>query len=82
VKDKQNILISVLITYHCVISHVLVSVADSKVMAVRPYNKECYEVNVLFNSDYRSALQLHALNSQYWIEMYLLDDMHGWVGNT
>jgi len=51
-------------------------------MAVRPYNKECYEVNVLFNSDYRSALQLHALNSQYWIEMYLLDDMHGWVGNT
>jgi hypothetical protein len=49
VKDKQSILISLLIAYHCVISHVLVSVADSKVMAVRPYIKECYEVNVLFN---------------------------------
>lgn len=64
------------------ISHVLVSVADSKVMAVRLYNKECYEVNVLFYSDYRSALQLRALNSQYYIELYLFDDTHGWMGNT
>lgn len=55
--------------------------ADSKVMAVRPYNKECCEVNVLFNLSYRSAVQLHVLNSQYCIKMYLLDDPHGWMGN-
>ena len=63
------------------ISHVLVSVADSKVMAVRPYNKECYEVNIIFNSNYKSALQLHVLNSQYCIEIYVLDDTRGWMEN-
>ena len=63
------------------ISHALVSVADSKVMAVRAYNKECSEVNILFNLNYRSAVQLHVLNSQYCIKIYLLDDTHGWMGN-
>jgi hypothetical protein len=78
VKDKRNILLSLLIKDF----HVLVSVADLKVMAVHSFNKECYEVNILFNSNYMSALQLHILNSQYYIKIYLLDDTDGWTGNT
>lgn len=70
VKDKQNILVSFLISYHHDF-HVLVSVADSKMMAVHPFNKECFEVNIWFISYYSSAVQLHVLNSQYCIKMYL-----------
>ena len=71
VKDKQNILVSLLISYHCVISHVLVSVADSKVMAVHPYNKEYYEVNVLFLS---LSLQRHY--SPGWASAFFKSFLH------